>query len=131
MKKSVLLILFVAMIAGGGMMTSCSSDDDPIMNKDDIFRAIVEEQFPKEYQDPKDMPEWLAEKIARYENRDSSIPLEVWICEFTYRGQKYYSIISTYTSMQVLDESGKQVYLEDAEWEETAKWVCIYSSKTA
>lgn len=129
--KKVLLILFAAMIAGGGMMTSCSSDSDPIMTKDDIFKAIVEEQFPREYQDPKDMPGWLAEKIAQYENRDSSIPLEAWICEFTWRGQKYYSIISTYTNMQVLDESGKQVYLEDTEWEDTANWVCIYSSKTA
>ena len=129
--KKVLFVLFAAMIAGSGMMSSCSSDDEPIMNKDDIFRAIVEEQIPKESQAPKDMPEWLAERIAQYENRDSSIPLDVWICEFSYQGQKYYSILSTYTSMQVLDMSGKQVYLEDTEWEDTAKWVCIYSSKTA
>lgn len=127
--KKVFLILFAAMMAGAGMMTSCSSDGDPMMTKDDIYRAIVEEQFPKESQDPMDMPEWLAERIAQYENRDSTIPLDVWICEFSYRGQKYYSILLTYTSMQVLDMSGKQVYLEDTEWEDTAKWVCIYSSK--
>ena len=129
--KKVLFVLFAAMIAGSGMMSSCSSDDDPIMNKDDIFRAIVEEQIPKESQAPKDMPGWLAERIDQYESLDSQIPLEVWICEFVYQGQKYYSILSTYTSMQVLDMSGKQVYLEDTEWEDTAKWVCIYSSKTA
>ena len=129
--KKVLLVLFAVMMAGGGMMSSCSSDDDPIMTKDDIFRAIVEEQIPREYQEPKDMPEWLAERIAQYDNRDSSIPLEVWICEFLYRGQRYYSILSTYTHMQVFDMSGKQVYLENSEWEDTAKWVCIYSSKTA
>ena len=111
------------------MMSSCSSDDDPKMTKDDITKAIVEEQFPKKNESPEDMPGWLAERIAQYENRDSQIPLEVWICEFVYQGQKYYSILSTYSSMQTLDMNGNQVYLDNTDWEDTAKWACIYSNK--
>ena len=110
-------------------MSSCSSDDDPKMTKDDITKAIVEEQFPKKNESPEDMPGWLAERIAQYENRDSQIPLEVWICEFVYQGQKYYSILSTYSNMQTLDMNGNQVYLDNTDWEDTAKWACIYSNK--
>ena len=120
--KKVILILFAVMIAGGSMMSSCSSDDDPKMTKDDITKAIENES-------PEDMPGWLAERIAQYENRDSQIPLEVWICEFVYQGQKYYSILSTYSHMQILDMNGNQVYLDNTDWEDTAKWACIYSNK--
>jgi len=127
--KKVIVILFAVMIAGGSMMSSCSSDDDPKMTKDDITKAIVEEQFPKKNESPEDMPGWLAERIAQYENRDSQIPLEVWICEFVYQGQKYYSILSTYSNMQTLDMNGNQVYLDNTDWEDTAKWACIYSNK--
>jgi hypothetical protein len=57
--KKVIVVLFAVMIAGGSMMSSCSSDDDPKMTKDDITKAIVEEQFPKKNESPEDMPGWL------------------------------------------------------------------------
>lgn len=126
MKKFLLIVLGLFSLM---TMTNCSSDDDTTMSRDEFIRHLENRNFPIEIQEKSDLPDWLAEIITRAEeaHNQGSIPFNMYVLRFSYQGQTYYIISSTYSTRTIYNTQGDMVSFSEDYWEEKCTdCVCIY-----